>query len=154
MEEGQNVIYEGKHTHIEVIHGDGTCNIKNPYWNWDEEDCCVQSDVEYGMNYWITVKLSELKPQIMDENIEKFIDEELIVYLTLRGIDATRAGTILRNVFIKLQSGIDKFNPAVVGMNKSLVNLKKEEFSIAELTKMFGLENIATIQILIDGSQE
>jgi hypothetical protein len=55
--EGQDVLYRGKKTYIEVIHNNHTCNIANPYWNWDEE----ASDSDYDVPYWITVKLSELK---------------------------------------------------------------------------------------------
>jgi len=68
--------------------------------------------------------------------------------------EPARAGTQLRNVLIKLQTGADKFNPAVVGMSKSLENLQKEELTVAELTKMFGVENIIAIQTLIDGRSE
>ncbi|MFZ1496592.1 MAG: hypothetical protein WAS72_06010 [Saprospiraceae bacterium] len=57
---GQTVKYNGKETHIEVLHRDGTCNIANPDWNWDEEAECVANNLEYDVPYWITVKLSEL----------------------------------------------------------------------------------------------
>ena len=60
FKEGQTVKYEGKETHIEVIHSDGTCNIANPNWDWDEEAQCVNAGLEYDVPYWITVKLSEL----------------------------------------------------------------------------------------------
>lgn len=60
FKKGQNVKYEGKETHIEVLHGDGTCNIANPYWDWDDEAMCVNNGIEYDVPFWITVKLSEL----------------------------------------------------------------------------------------------
>lgn len=59
--EGQSVKYEGKETHIETLHGDGTCNIANPDWDYDEEATCVYDGDEYDIPYWITVKLSELE---------------------------------------------------------------------------------------------
>ena len=59
--EGQSVKYEGKKTHIETLHGDGTCNIANPDWDYDEEATCVDDGDEYDIPYWITVKLSELE---------------------------------------------------------------------------------------------
>jgi len=59
-EEGQTVEYAGKQTHIETIFEDGTCNIANPFWDWDEEGEYVRNDEEYDVPYWLTVKLSEL----------------------------------------------------------------------------------------------
>ena len=58
---GQEVLYEGKPTHIEEIHEDETCTIANPDWDWDTEGECVSLDVDYGIPYWITVKLTSLK---------------------------------------------------------------------------------------------
>ena len=57
---GQKVKYNGKETQIDVLHGDGTCNIVNPDWTWDDESECIANNVEYGISYWTTVKLSEL----------------------------------------------------------------------------------------------
>jgi hypothetical protein len=34
-------VYQMKETHIEQVNDDGTCLIKNPYWDWDDEYQCV-----------------------------------------------------------------------------------------------------------------
>lgn len=68
--------------------------------------------------------------------------------------EPSRAGTQLKNVFIKLQTGADQFNPAIVGMEKALTNLANANMSVAELTKMFGVENINAAQTLIAGREE
>ena len=59
---GQTVKYMGKETHIETLHGDGTCNIANPFWDWDEEAEYASDGLDYDcyVRYWITVDLSEL----------------------------------------------------------------------------------------------
>jgi hypothetical protein len=57
---GQKVLYQGKESHIEILHDNGTCVIANPQWNWDEEAECVEIGIEYDIPYWITVNLSEL----------------------------------------------------------------------------------------------
>jgi hypothetical protein len=57
---GQTVKYNGKSTHIEALHGDGTCNIANPHWDWDDEVECVANNIPYDIPFWITVSLSDL----------------------------------------------------------------------------------------------
>src|SRR6056297_883368 len=58
--------------------------------------------------------------------------------LAEKGISGAESGTQLRKVILKLQSGADKFNPKVVGLQKALENLGKENLSAADLTQMFG----------------
>jgi len=60
FKEGQNVIYEGRETHIETLNNNGTCVVANPFWDWDDEGSCVDDGITYDMPYWIKVKLSEL----------------------------------------------------------------------------------------------
>ena len=74
----------------------------------------------------------------------------MIEALAEKGFEGSRAGIQLRNVIIKLQSGVDKFNPAVVGMSKALENLAAENLSAAELTERFGLENMQAASTLIE----
>jgi TP901 family phage tail tape measure protein len=73
----------------------------------------------------------------------------MIEVLAEKGIDSAKAGIMLRNVIIKLQSGTDKYNPSIVGLNTALTNLSKANLSAAELTEMFGLENLNAAAILI-----
>lgn len=69
MKAGDTVIYQGKETHIEVLFGDGTCNIANPFSNWDEEAVCVESGEEYEVPYWITVDLNDLSSPCAESHI-------------------------------------------------------------------------------------
>ncbi|UHG93421.1 phage tail tape measure protein [Spirosoma oryzicola] len=59
------------------------------------------------------------------------------------------AGTQLRNVLLTLGSGSDDTNPKVVGLDKALDNLGKKNLSTAEMTKLFGKENITAAQHII-----
>lgn len=64
---------------------------------------------------------------------------------------AEEAGTSLRAVFTKLEGQAnDKLKPSVVGIHQALDNLAAQELSTAELTKMFGLENINMARALLD----
>ncbi|MBE0663727.1 MAG: phage tail tape measure protein [Bacteroidales bacterium] len=64
------------------------------------------------------------------------------------------AGTQLRTMFIRLQSGADDVNPAIVGMEQALDNLAAKQYSVADLTKLFGLESINMALALIDSREE
>lgn len=64
---------------------------------------------------------------------------------------AEEAGTSLRAVFTKLEGQADdRLKPSIVGIHQALDNLAARELSTAELTKMFGLENINMARALID----
>lgn len=70
------------------------------------------------------------------------------------GIKAQRAGVGLRNVILKLQKeGIDKFNPAVVGLNVALQNLQNAQLPATEVMRIFGLETAVAASSLISGAQ-
>ena len=62
FKEGDDVFYHGKKTQINYINEDGTCQIDNPYWSWDDEAAYVDADEDYDVPYTITVNLSELRP--------------------------------------------------------------------------------------------
>lgn len=64
------------------------------------------------------------------------------------------AGRSLKGVLLDLQTGADDTNPAMVGLSTALENLGKKNFSVTELTKRFGVENITTAKILIDNVEE
>jgi TP901 family phage tail tape measure protein len=59
------------------------------------------------------------------------------------------AGTQLRNVILTLGSGSDDTNPKVVGLETALDNLGKKNLSTAQMTKLFGKENITAAQHII-----
>ena len=65
-----------------------------------------------------------------------------------------QAGTMLRNVLLKMASGAKEFNPEVVGLDKALENLGKRKMSTAELTKMFGTENVVAAKHIIEHRNE
>lgn len=69
--------------------------------------------------------------------------------LAEKGFTAENAGTQFRNILIKLQSGADDTNPAVVGLSKAIENLGKKNLSTAELAKEFGTQNLAAAQTLL-----
>jgi TP901 family phage tail tape measure protein len=60
-----------------------------------------------------------------------------------------QAGTMLRNVLVKLQTGADETNPKIVGMEKALDNLAKQNLSTAEMAKLFGTENLVAAQHIV-----
>lgn len=79
------------------------------------------------------------------------VEETVALLETLgdKGIKGEIAGTQLRGVLLKLQTGASQFNPAVVGMNVALDNLANANLSVADKVKMFGQENVVAGNILI-----
>lgn len=64
FKENEIVLYKGNETKIRAIYNDGTCQIKNPDYEW-QDDCNVNAHGEIEVNdwistYWITVNLNEL----------------------------------------------------------------------------------------------
>jgi TP901 family phage tail tape measure protein len=74
----------------------------------------------------------------------------MIETLAEKGLSGAQSGTMLRNVILRLQTGIDDFNPKVVGVSQALENLAAANLDSAELTKMFGLESQQAAAILIE----
>ncbi|GAB3960203.1 hypothetical protein GCM10028805_57550 [Spirosoma harenae] len=64
------------------------------------------------------------------------------------------AGTQFRNVLLTLGSGANDTNPKIVGLEKALENLGKKNLSTAEMTKLFGKENITAAQHIITHRNE
>lgn len=70
--------------------------------------------------------------------------------LSTVAIKGGEAGTALRNVILKLQKeGVEKLDPAVVGLTGALENLASENRSTTELMKLFGMENVNAAQALL-----
>lgn len=74
--------------------------------------------------------------------------------LAPRITQAEIAGRSLKGVILDMQTGADDINPSIVGWTTALENLGKKNYSTAQLTKMFGTENITTAKILIDNVAE
>ncbi|MBA4411159.1 MAG: phage tail tape measure protein [Odoribacter sp.] len=64
------------------------------------------------------------------------------------------AGRGLRGMLLRLQTGADDTNPAVVGMTTAVENLGKKMLSPQEKLEMFGLENINVANTLITNVEE
>lgn len=71
--------------------------------------------------------------------------------INLKGAEA---GTQFRNVLLTLASGAKETNPQMVGLEKALENLGKKNLSTAELTKLFGKENLVAAQHLVTHAGE
>ncbi|MVM36469.1 phage tail tape measure protein [Spirosoma sp. HMF3257] len=65
-----------------------------------------------------------------------------------------QAGTGLRNVLLKLSAGADETNPQIVGLDKALDNLGKQNLSTAEMTKLFGAENVVAATHIVSHRKE
>jgi TP901 family phage tail tape measure protein len=68
------------------------------------------------------------------------------------GLKGSQAGSALRNVILKLQVGADDTNPAIVGLGKAMENLGKKNLTVAQMTKLFGLESVVAAQQMIRGA--
>ncbi|MEI7526263.1 MAG: phage tail tape measure protein [Mariniphaga sp.] len=64
------------------------------------------------------------------------------------------AGRGLRGMLLRLQTGADDTNPAIVGMARALENLAKKGLPADKMLEMFGLENISVAQTLITNVSE
>ena len=71
------------------------------------------------------------------------------------GKTVQESGTKIRNILIKLESGVEKFRPSVVGLNTALDNLAKDGFNqIAPLAKTFGKQNAEAALSIIQNRAE
>jgi TP901 family phage tail tape measure protein len=77
-----------------------------------------------------------------------------IQVLAKSSIKGAEAGTNLRNIFLKLEATGEKdLMPSVVGINKSLENLKKANLDTTQATKLFGLESYNAAMTLINNKK-
>ena len=74
----------------------------------------------------------------------------LIETLADKGIKGEVAGTALNSALLKLQVGVDQFNPKIVGMEQALDNLAAANLSTADMVGIFGRGNVVAGQILIE----
>lgn len=64
--------------------------------------------------------------------------------------DAGSAGTNLRNIFLTLESSVDKnLRPSVVGLSQAVGNLAAKHMNATEMTKMFGKESVTAALALV-----
>lgn len=76
----------------------------------------------------------------------------LIETLAEKGLKGARAGTQIKTALLKMQIGADDTNPAIVGVQVALDNLRAKSLSAAEMVKFFGLESYVAAQILVSNS--
>ena len=69
--------------------------------------------------------------------------------LSTINIRGEQAGTMFRNMLIKMMSSSEDLNPQIVGLDKALENLGNHNMTTAELGKMFGTENVVAAQHLV-----
>ena len=83
--------------------------------------------------------------------IEKTV--ALIETLAYRGIKDEVAGTGLKKFFLVLQTGADKTNPKIVGLDKALENLKNKNMDAGAIKKMFGEEGYNTASVILQNTK-
>lgn len=77
----------------------------------------------------------------------------LIETLAYRGIKDEVAGTGLKKFFLVLQTGADKTNPKIVGLDKALENLKNKNMDAGAIKKMFGEEGYNTASVILQNTE-
>ena len=77
----------------------------------------------------------------------------LIETLAYRGIKNEVAGTGLKKFFLTLQTGAKETNPAIVGLDKAIDNLKKKNMAAADIKKMFGEEGYNVASVILQNTQ-
>jgi TP901 family phage tail tape measure protein len=74
--------------------------------------------------------------------------------LSTIALKGEQSGTQFKNMLIKLMSGAAETNPQIVGLDKALENLGKQNLSTAEMAKKFGTENVVAAQHIIAHGKE
>jgi TP901 family phage tail tape measure protein len=97
----------------------------------------------------LTMSLKEFGGVAESLNISLEESAAAVETLSSKGLKGARAGINLRNVFLKLGAGVDKYNPKVVGLSTALENLSEIQDDTTKLTKMFGRQNVLAAQTLI-----
>ena len=77
----------------------------------------------------------------------------LIETLAYRGIKDEVAGTGLKKFFLVIQTGADKTNPKIVGLDKALENLKNKNMDAGAIKKMFGEEGYNTASVILQNTE-
>jgi len=70
-----------------------------------------------------------------------------------KGLESEKAGTQFRNILLRLASGADETNPAVVGLGTAIENLGQKQLNTAEMAKLFGVENVLAGQIMVQSGE-
>lgn len=101
----------------------------------------------------LSASMTKVGPAAAAANIPVEETIGLLETLAEKGVKGELAGTQLKTALLKMQTGADDTNPAVVGLNQALENLRAKNMSAAEMVKFFGLEAYTAGQIIITGSE-
>lgn len=77
----------------------------------------------------------------------------LIETLAYKGIKDEIAGTGLKKFFLILQTGAKDTNPAIVGLDKALENLKNKNMNAAAIKKLFGEEGYNVASVILNNTE-
>ena len=77
----------------------------------------------------------------------------LVETLAERGIKGEKAGTVLRNVLLKMQTAADHLNPEIVGLQGAFENLAKENMNASEMLQLFGQRGVTAGTILANNTE-
>lgn len=77
----------------------------------------------------------------------------LIETLAYKGIKDEIAGTGLKKFFLILQTGAKDTNPAIVGLDKALENLKNKKMNAAAIKKLFGEEGYNVASVILNNTE-
>lgn len=77
----------------------------------------------------------------------------LIETLAYKGIKDEIAGTGLKKFFLILQTGAKDTNPAIVGLDKALENLKNKRMNAAAIKKLFGEEGYNVASVILNNTE-
>lgn len=77
----------------------------------------------------------------------------LIETLAYKGIKDEIAGTGLKKFFLILQTGAKDTNPAIVGLDKALENLKNKKMNAAAIKKLFGEEGYNVASVILNNAE-
>lgn len=101
-----------------------------------------------------TTALTKAGTVAADAGISFELFNATIQKLAAFGTPIEQIGTSFRNTVLKMQSGADETNPAVVGLTAALGNLSKQGLSTAQITKLFGLENVVVAKQMLQTSKQ
>lgn len=87
----------------------------------------------------------------MDISIEQSVS--MMEVFAEKGLESEKAGVQFRNILLTLAAGADDTNPAVVGLSTAIENLGNKNLSTAELTKMFGAQNVVAAQVMVNSAE-
>lgn len=85
------------------------------------------------------------------------VEELTGIFETLapRMTEPEMAGRSLRNIMIKLETqSDDNLKPSMVGLGQAFEELHKQQWSVTQLTELFGTENINAANILVNNTEE